>query len=208
MKTLALAAAVAASPMAGEARPAPVTILVDGIWSHGFRMTYYGEKRLQGRTGRVVVFDYDNSGRVSQRELGRRLADFIRKQNAPVNVIGFSMGGVVIRSALLDQPHLPVKRAVFLNSPHHGSLLAPAMGFLPGVRDLIPNSPLLRELAAAPWQTPTLCVWCPGDLMVIPGSSARWNRAAEEIRCDVPAHIWPLVSQRITDQVVAFLNGR
>ena len=209
MKQAALVAAMAAASPAGAADPgAPVTVLVDGIWSAAFRMTYYGEKRLRGRAGRVVVFDYDNSGRVPQRELGRRLAAFVRAQGGPVNLVGFSMGGVVIRSALLEAPDLPVRRAVFLNSPHHGSVLAPAMGFLPGVRDLIPNSPFLRAIEAAPWRTPSLCVWCPGDLMVVPGSNARWKRATAELRCDVPAHIWPLVSQRITDRVVAFLDGR
>ena len=29
-------------------------------------------------------------------------------------------------------------------------------------------------------------IWCPGDLTVVPGSSARWDRADETLRSDVP----------------------
>jgi hypothetical protein len=76
---------------------------------------------------------------------------------------------------------------------------------LDGIQQLRPGSALLRRLAAADWRVPTLAVWCRFDLVVVPGHSARWDRATQSIRCDVPMHSWPIFSRTIRERVADFL---
>jgi len=57
---------------------------------------------------------------------------------------------------------------------------------------------------AAPWDIPTLAIWCPGDLIVVPGSSARWARANQIIRCTVPGHAWRFTPHRCAGQLSHF----
>jgi len=153
----------------------------------------------------VDVFTYDASGRVRFDVLGGQLAERIRSGDGPVNLVGFSMGGLVIRAALCEDPQIPLRRAVFLNTPHQGSKMA----FLPleGVRQMRPGSAFLRRLHAQPWGVPTLAMWCPGDMMVVPGSSARWERATRTLQSGVPIHVWPLFSRSVHAEVAKFLTA-
>jgi len=138
--------------------------------------------------------------------LGARLAADLRALDGPFNAVGFSMGGLIIREAMRQDPDLPLQRVAFLNSPHRGSLAA---YFLPlaACRDMRPGSPFLRRLNAAPWDHPTLVSWCPGDLMVLPGWSARWSRATQIVRTDIPAHDWPVISGTLHRKVILFLKA-
>jgi len=68
-----------------------------------------------------------------------------------------------------------------------------------------PNCQFLRRLDEVPWNIPTLAVWCPLDTMVIPGSSARWERATQTLCCLPPVHPWPLFSRRFQRRIAEFL---
>ncbi len=180
------------------------TILLDGWCGWPRRLAAF--QNSLARLGLAPeVFEYEASGFTPLEALGERLAKRVREGRGPVNLIGFSMGGIVARTARLLDPSLPIHRAAFIHSPHYGSLLAHLLPFLPAMRQMRLNSGFLRRLNEVPWPEPTLCVWCPGDLMVVPGASARWNGAAEHLRCDVPAHVWPLFSRTIQERVARFL---
>jgi len=185
----------------------PPTIIVDGIWRKAPRFGAL-QQMLVTRGARADLHAYDSSGRMSLESLGEELAERIRLAGEPVSVVGFSMGGLVIRAARLIDPTLKIARAAFMNSPHGGSWLAYGLPMLPAVREMQPTSDLMRRLRAANWSIPTLVVWCPGDLMVLPGRSARWERASETIVCRMPAHIWPAVSKRIQRRVAEFILPR
>jgi hypothetical protein len=179
------------------------TLLLDGFIGRPWRWEKL-LRTIRQRVGPAEIFHYDMSGRSRFETLGAQLAAQIRRHDQPVNLIGFSMGGLVIRAAHLHDPTLPIQRAVLLNSPLRGSLLAYALP-IGGIRQMRPSDEFLRRVKNTPWNIPTLVTWCPGDTAVIPGRSARWPAAQETICCSVPMHIWPVYSPGIHRRIVEFL---
>ncbi len=161
---------------------------------------------LRDRVGPAEIFHYDATGLSSFDALGAKLANAIERYQRPVNLIGFSMGGLVIRAAHLLKPDLQIQRAAFLNTPHEGSMLAYALP-IRGVKQIRPSDGFIRQLKNAAWNIPTLVSWCPMDTMVIPGRSAKWRHAKETVRCAVPVHTWPIFSRNIWRRVVEFLRA-
>ncbi|HEY5707037.1 MAG TPA: alpha/beta hydrolase [Terrimicrobiaceae bacterium] len=183
--------------------PLVQTLILDGIWGSHSRW-----ERLRGRIVTEVspcrIWRYDNSGRTSIESLGSALAWELKQINSPVNLVGYSMGGLVVREAVRQTPGLKVRRVALLNSPNYGSAAAWLLP-LAACRQMRPGSAFLAQLNAAPWTYPTLVTWCPYDLMVFPGSSGRWKNASLVLRSDVPAHVWPVLSGEIHRSVAAFL---
>jgi hypothetical protein len=183
--------------------PTP-THFLDGIFGRPAR--FAGMRRaVEAVVGPTEVFHYNATGFVPFETLAGRFIDRVGELDGPVNVVAFSMGGIVVRTAKLLDAALPIRRAVFLNVPHAGSWLATALLIAPGVRQLLPGSRFLKRLGAAPWDVPTLATWCPLDAAVVPGRSANWAKAGESIRCGVPAHAWVVRSPRIHQRVARFL---
>lgn len=177
--------------------------IVDGIFG-----TRWDLMPLQRRLNREVapsrIWRYDNSGRTSLETAAARLAAGLRATGRPFCLVGFSMGGLVIREAMRQAPDLPLRKAVLMHAPHSGSLLAHLLP-LPACREMRPGSAFLRRLDAAEWDHPTLVTYNEADLMVVPGESARWSKATHVIHSSVPAHAWPLVSPSLHRSVVKFL---
>ena len=184
--------------------PPATTFILDGIFGRPRR---FGRLRdvIERSCGPAVIHHYDCTGRTPFERLGDELADAIRAANAPVNLVGYSMGGIVIRSAHMLHPDLPIRRAAFLNSPHSGSVVAYLLPF-PACRQMRPGSGWMNQLAAAEWDIPTLAVWCPGDLIIVPNRSACWAKATETVCGRVPAHVWPIYSRRIHGRIAEFLS--
>jgi triacylglycerol lipase len=182
------------------------TLIIDGIWGSHRRWERL-RSRIDKEVGPCTIWQYDNSGRVSLEALGKALSAELRQLDSPVNLIGYSMGGLVIREALRQSPGAKVEKVALLNSPHRGSAAA---FFVPlsACREMRPGSAFLRQLDAAPWTYPTLVTWCPYDLMVFPGSSGRWDKANVLLRSDVPIHLWPVFSVQIHRSIIAFLSSR
>jgi pimeloyl-ACP methyl ester carboxylesterase len=151
------------------------------------------------------IWRYDSSGRTSLEILGGQLGEYLRNLDEPFCAVGYSMGGLVLREAMRQAPELPLRRAAFLHTPHQGTWAGYTLN-LPAVCQMRPGSSFLRRLNETEWQVPTFNVWCPGDLVVVPGWNARWRKATNEERCDVPGHIWPLVSRRMHERIRAFLE--
>ena len=182
------------------------TLIIDGIWGSHRRWERL-RSRIAQEVGPCTIWRYDNSGRVSIEALGKALSSELRQLDAPVNLVGYSMGGLVIREALRQNPGSKVEKVALLNSPHHGSAAAFLVP-LSACREMRPGSAFLRQLNAAPWTYPTLVTWCPFDLMVFPGSSGRWDKASVLLRSDVPMHLWPVFSVEIHRSIIAFLSAK
>jgi len=180
------------------------TYILDGIWGGHSRWERL-RRSLEAAGGPGHIWRYNNSGLVSLEVLGAQLADMLRATDRPFNLVGYSMGGLVIREAMRQAPDLPLHRTALLHSPHGGSLAACFLP-LPACRDMRPGSPFLRRLDDSQWERPTLVTWCASDLMVFPGRSARWHRATRILRSDIPAHAWPVLSPGIHRSVANFLN--
>ena len=153
----------------------PITLILDGIWGSHSRWERL-RSRVATELGPCRIWRYDNSGRASIESLGKALAAELKRLNSPVNLVGYSMGGLVVREALRQRPELKVHRVALLNSPNYGSVAACLLP-LSACREMRPGSAFLKQLNAAPWKYPTLATWCPYDLMVFPGSSGRWKKA-------------------------------
>ena len=149
-------------------KPPTRTLILDGIWGSHSRWERL-RSRIAADVGPCTIWRYDNSGRTSIESLGSALASELHRMNVPVNLVGYSMGGLVIREAFRQMPGLKVRRVALLNSPHNGSAAA-ALLPLAACRDMRPGSAFLKRLNAAPWTHPTLATWCPFDLMVVPAS--------------------------------------
>lgn len=179
------------------------TLLLDGFMGTHWRLGLMA-RNLERLGVRAEIFRYDSSGRtpigITARGLVRRVAEIDR----PVNLVGYSMGGLVVRRAITMRPDLPVRRAAFLNTPHHGTIMANLLP-LPATLQMRPGSRFLRRLGEAPWQTPAFLAWCAGDLMVLPNSSAIWGSARQTVCSWVPAHIWALFSPALHRALAQFL---
>lgn len=181
------------------------TFILDGIWGGHSRWERL-RSRIEKSLGPCRIWRYDNSGRTSLEALGSVLREELHGTEGPLNLVGYSMGGLVIRESLRVPHELPVRRAVFLHSPHRGTLFAHAYD-LPACREMRPGSAFLARLDEASWTIPTLATWCALDAVVVPGQSACWKMAAKTIQSPVPAHAWPVVSPGIHQAVVRFLEN-
>lgn len=206
MKIAALAAATLPPiAQAGTNQVPPArTYILDGIW--GWHLRWEGlRKRVEKEVGPCQIWHYDNSGRTSLEKAGTELAKEIAKGPGQVNLVGYSMGGLVIREALRQEKSVQARNVVLLHSPNNGSLNGHFFPMLPACQEMRPGSSFIQRLNQAPWSHPTLVSWCPYDLVVFPGTSARWGKATQSLRSDVPVHAWPVVSKSIHNAVVSFL---
>ena len=126
------------------------TLIIDGIWGSHKRWERL-RSRIAKEVGPCKIWHYDNSGHASIQALGRALASHLKRLNAPVNLIGYSMGGLVVREAIRQTPELKVRRVALLNSPNNGSVAAFLVP-LSACREMRPGSAFLRQLNAAPWK--------------------------------------------------------
>jgi hypothetical protein len=175
------------------------TLLLDG-----WKGSHHRLERLRRAVG-GSIWPYENSGHTSIVHLAEDLAAHLRTFDCPIQAVAYSMGGLVLREALRQQPDLPLERAVFLHTPHQGTWAAHCLTGA-ALQEMRPGSAFLHRLNQAPWTFPALNVWCPGDLVVIPGWNARWAKAADEVRYDLPAHIGPIYSHRLHWTIRAFLE--
>jgi len=181
------------------------TWLLDG-WLGSPRRLARLQRNLSPTPGSCRIWNYDTSGHSSLESLALNLSSELAASPDPVNLVGFSMGGIVIREALRQNPALPVRSITCLNTPHHGT--APAL-FLSrtALRELRPGCPFLQRLNNTRCPVPFLNLWCPGDLVVIPGRNARHPEADEEICSWMPAHVWPLFSGDLHRTIKSFLDS-
>lgn len=106
-------------------------VLVHGLWNRGWYMRSMA-KRLRASGFKVSVFSYptrsnDINGHADS------LHDFIQRSvDGPFNLVGHSLGGLVILNMLAQHKELPVKRLVLLGSPVQGSSLVKRLTKLPG----------------------------------------------------------------------------
>ncbi|HEY4118631.1 MAG TPA: alpha/beta fold hydrolase [Byssovorax sp.] len=162
-----------------EARPRPPVLLVHGIWKTG--ATFDALARRLRRDGlRAHAVDLrPNDGSAPIAELARSAlaeADRVFGADAPFDVVGFSMGGLVARylaQRLVKPPR--VARFVSVSAPQAGTWAAHLSGKA-GAVEMRPGSALLRDLASDVDRLSALdvtSIWTPLDLMILPAESSR-----------------------------------
>lgn len=100
-------------------------VLVHGLWMNGLAMLPLG-RRLE-QCGFAVTRHGYQSVRHGLRENARRLASVCEKSGAPLNLVGHSLGGLLIMTMLREHPQVKVHRVVLLGSPYANSAAAQGM---------------------------------------------------------------------------------
>lgn len=111
--------------MARRAMPVPdqVTVLVHGIWMQGVMMRLMG-KMLEARGFRTHSVSYDflkNSPAENADALYREIGELGARR---VNLVGHSLGGIVILHLLHRHPEADIDKVVLIGSPVRGSYVA------------------------------------------------------------------------------------
>ncbi len=170
-------------------------------------VTFLAEQNFQPHPISLVP----SNGRVALDVLAGQIADFVGRRFAedqPLDFVGFSMGGVVLRYYLQRLGGLGrTQHFVTLGTPHRGSWTSYANN-RPGVRQMRPGSQFLQELNSDAHRLGQLCftsIWTPFDLMVIPAGSSRLAAARNEAVFALH-HRALLTSRRSLDRVAEALR--
>jgi triacylglycerol lipase len=143
--------------------------------------------RAAGRRVEVVGLPDRGTGdlRASARVLGRAVA---RTGAARVDLVGYSAGGIVVRTWLADPAAaVRARRVVLLGTPNHGTDLAGAAAALDpslcasSICQLAPGSALLAELNRGDETPPGprfFSIWTALDQTVVPPATATLEGAA------------------------------
>ena len=127
---------------------------------------------------------------------------------ARVHLVGHSMGGILARCYLQQHGGAPyVATCVTLGSPHRGTKLAPFAVSRLG-RALLPGSPLLAQLNAAPLpdKVAFTAIYSRHDNMIVPMESAGLD-GADNVELAGMGHTTMLFSAQVAGAVVEALNG-
>tara|TARA_Y100001968_G_C19442842_1_gene763548 strand:+ start:2228 stop:2848 length:621 start_codon:yes stop_codon:yes gene_type:complete len=159
----------------------PPIVLVHGLWdSHkSFNVL---RKRLRGYNISVFAPDLHHSyGRVSLIDLADQLDLYIKanfKDNNLIDILGFSMGGLVVRYWLQKLGGASrTRRFISIGTPNKGTLLAHCVPpkLFKGISEMRWGSNFLIDLnydISSLKSLDCICFYCSWDLMVIPGWKA------------------------------------
>ena len=129
-----------------ETAPATV-VLVHGLWMHGSVFCV-----LRRRLARAGLTTRAWSYRSVRRDLAaneQALADFLDGIDAAsLHLVGHSLGGLVILSALARRPDPRVRRVVLMGPPYRGSRTARDLLRIPGMSRIIGRS--MQDWLATP----------------------------------------------------------
>lgn len=164
--------------MAPAVSEAPPLVLVHGLWDSP-RLFRRLEERLGGRRAPLLAPHLAHGlGAVPITALAERLGSRIEAAFGvaqPIDLLGFSMGGVIARCWIqLLGGRRRTRRFLSVGSPQQGTLLAsPWPGsLLASVADMKPGSALLQRLNTDPRGLAGIdccSFYCAADLMVVPG---------------------------------------
>jgi len=172
----------APAPERAEAIPVPTTVpvlLVPGWFDTdrdlaALRIRLIGAGWAVENVASVSFSEPTGENRQHAAEIGeaaRRLAE--RTGAEKIDIVAHSMGGLAARWYLLHDDDAPVRRVVFLATPHHGTMTA-YLAWGDGGQNMKPGSPFLDSLNAGPVLPPgmeALTVRTPLDTHVIPGEN-------------------------------------
>ena len=151
---------------------------------HGFLRTAKSMKRMQrwleGRGWEVSVLTLSPSdGSRSLNQLAEQLAAHIDRNfrtGSHINLIGYSMGGLICRDYVQRLHGLArVERLITISTPHNGTRLA-YLSPRPGCREMRPTSSFLNSLNNTARSLELIdftSIWTPLDLIIVPATSSR-----------------------------------
>jgi triacylglycerol lipase len=160
---------------------APPLVLVHGLFDTPRIFDGLKRRLAGGRWPLLIPHLPHGLGWVPLADLAQLLGQHIDAafgSDQPVDVLGFSMGGVIARTWVqLEGGHRRTRRLTTVASPHRGTLAAVPWPrpWLPGLADMKPGSRLLRRLdqdVDVLHSVECCSFYCPTDLTVFPGWEA------------------------------------
>jgi triacylglycerol lipase len=166
-------------------QPNPI-VLAHGMWDT--KAVFEKLKPfLESRGFQVYSLDMvPSNGEAPLDVLAGQLANFIDRTFDPgqrLDLLGFSMGGIVSRYYLQRLGGLDrTDRLVTVSSPHNGTTVA-ELGFLPGAKQMRVGSPFLQDLNRdidRLGEIQFTSIWTPFDAIIVPAASSRVTVAANQ----------------------------
>ncbi len=171
----------------------PPVILVHGFMYTGRKMEPLARYLRKRGWDAHTVDMLPSWGQVGIDQLAKKLASFLDRSFAPhtpINLVGFSMGGLTCRYYVQRMGGLDrTERLVTISSPHHGTVMANCLK-RPACIQMRPESNFLTDLnrdAGTLEKLKFASVWTPLDLMILPATSSRLG-VGQERKLWVGAH--------------------
>jgi len=154
-----------------------------------------------------------NTGACGLEKLAHQVAAYINNtfdNSQPVDLIGFSMGGIITRYYLQRLGGIQrVQRYISISAPNQGTVTAYSLP-LRGIAQMRPNSPFLQDLnrdaAEQLAKINFTVIWTPFDLMIYPAASSRMS-VGEEVIIPVLVHAWMKTDNRSLAAVATALKA-
>ncbi len=185
---------------------------------HGLMDTSYKMRRISSHLHNLgwQVFDIDltpNTGDELLEILAQQVANLVDRTFAPgqpIDLLGFSMGGLVSRYYLQRLGGLDrVQRFISISAPNHGTIAA-YFTTRPGCIQMRPDSDFMRDLNRDVDRLQCLnvtCLWTPFDLIILPPTSSKLGMGTE-MSIPVIAHPLMVADRRILAAITAALMSR
>lgn len=153
-----------------------------------------------------------NNGQCRLDLLAKQVADYVDQTfdpSQPIDVIGFSMGGIVSRYYIQRLGGVErVQRFVSISAPNNGTLTG-YLSWRPGCVQMRPDSEFLRDLNRDAvdilGRLNFTVIWTPHDLMIVPSNSSQMP-VGKEVTVPARLHSWMLTDDRCLKAVVTALS--
>jgi triacylglycerol lipase len=168
-------------------------LLVHGLMDTSYKMRKISS-HLHNQGWQVLDIDLSpNNGDSKLEVLAKQVADLIDRTFAPnqsIDLLGFSMGGLVSRYYLQRLGGIDrVQRFISISAPNNGTIAA-QFSLRPGCMQMRPNSEFMTDLNRDVDRLNLLnftCLWTPFDMIILPPSSSQLG-IGTEISIPVVAH--------------------
>lgn len=196
----------------GAGRMAGIPVLLVPGWFDTARDLAALRIRLVGSgwsdVSTMTFEDPTGSNEDHAREIEAAVAALLEETRAEtVDIVAHSMGGLATRWYLLNEGEAPVRRVIFIASPHRGTLSA-HFAWGGGRREMMPDSPFLQTLnsrAPAPADVEVITIRTAVDTHVVPGESATLPGVTDHRLC-CPTHAGLLRHDDVFEIVRLFLE--
>jgi triacylglycerol lipase len=166
---------------------------------------------LQGLGWKVYDINLTpNSGDAKLEVLAQQVADLVDRTfppNQPIDLLGFSMGGLVSRYYLQRLGGIDrVQRFITISAPHHGTVAAYFTNRA-GCVQMRPNHQFIKDLNRDVGRLEQLnitSIWTPFDLMILPARSSQLGFGTD-ISLPVLTHANMVFDRRTIDAIAEAL---
>lgn len=208
---LAVAGAARAPAAPSLARADVPILLVPGWFDTARELAALRIRLLAAGWARVETLTFEEptgSNRAHAEEIDSAVAEIVAETGVEeVDIVAHSMGGLATRWYLKTHLGAPVRRAVFIASPHRGTLSA-HLAWGEGRDEMMPESAFLDSLnsgPALPIGLEAITIRTPIDTRVVPGESATLPGVEDHSVC-CPTHQGLLRDDQVFRIVLDFLE--